>query len=77
MLISLHALNNIEITNYSNDEPRLNGIFSRNNLPRIKNEVYQITRDDKNDKGIHWVPFFIHKNVAICFDVFGIEYIPQ
>ena len=33
--------------------------------------------DDKNSKGTHWVSLFIHRNVAVYFDSFGIEYIPQ
>ena len=32
----LHPLIKIEITNYFNYKPRFNGVFSRNNLPRIK-----------------------------------------
>ena len=33
ILVSLHPLNNITITNYLNYEPRFNDVFSRNNLP--------------------------------------------
>ena len=40
ILVSLHLLNNIEITNYFNYELRFNGVFSRNNLPKIKDGVY-------------------------------------
>ena len=36
LLVLLHPLNSIEITNYFNYEPRFNGTFSRNNLPKIK-----------------------------------------
>ena len=36
-----------------------------------------INLDDKNSKGRHWVSLFIHKNVAVYFDAFGIEYILQ
>ena len=35
-LVLFHPLNNIEITNYFKYEPRFNGVFSRNNLPRLK-----------------------------------------
>ena len=35
-----------------------------------------INPDDENSKGTQWVSLFIHKNVAIYFDSFGIEYIP-
>ena len=36
-----------------------------------------INLDDKNSKGTNWVSLFIDTNVAIYFDSFGIEYIPQ
>ena len=39
--------------------------------------AFVINLDDKNSKGTNWVSLFIHKNVAIYFDSFGIEYIPQ
>ena len=48
--------------------------FSKNNLPKIKDVV---NLNDKNSKGTHWVSLFIHKNIVIYFDSFGIEYIPQ
>ena len=76
-MVTLHTLNNIEITNYFNDEPRFNGIFSRNKLPGIKDGAYVINLDDKKSKGTHWVSLFIDRNVAIYFNSFGIEYIPQ
>ena len=71
----LHPLNNIEITNNFNYKPRFNGIFSKNNLPRIKDGAFVINLNDKNSTGTHWVSLFIDKNLAICFDSFGIEYI--
>ena len=46
-LVPLHPLNNIKITNYFNGEPRVNGVFSRNNLPRIKDTAYVINLDHK------------------------------
>ena len=33
--------------------------------------------DDKKSKGIHWASLFINRNTAVCFESFGIEYIPQ
>ena len=70
-------MNNVEITNHFKYEVRINGVFSRNNLPRIKDGAYVINLDDRNSKGTHWVSLFIDKNIAIYFDSFGIEYIPQ
>ena len=46
-------------------------------MPRIKNGAYIINLDDKNSKETHWVSLFIDKNLAVYFDSFGIEYIPQ
>ena len=37
-LTPLHPLTNFEITEYFQDEPRFNGVYSRNNLPYIKKE---------------------------------------
>ena len=39
--------------------------------------MFVINLDDENSKGTHWVSLFIYKNLAIYFDSFGIEYIPQ
>ena len=41
------SIKNIEITNYLNCEPKFNGVFSRNSLPRIKEKAYVINLDDK------------------------------
>ena len=73
----LQCLNNIEIINYFNYEPRFNGVSSRNNLPRIKDGADVINLDDKNSKGTHWISSFIDRNTAVYFDSFGIECICQ
>ena len=46
-------------------KPRFNGIFARNNLPRIKDRAYVINLDDKNSKVTQWVSLFIDKNTAV------------
>ena len=50
-LVPLHPLSNIKITNYFNDMPWLNGVFSRNILPRIKDVAYATYFNYKNSKG--------------------------
>ena len=40
----------METPNYFNYEPRFNGVFSRNNLPRIKDGAYATNLDDNNSK---------------------------
>ena len=76
-LFQLHTLSNIEITKDFNYEPRFNGVYSRDNLPKIKGDVYVINLNDKQSKGTHWVSLFIDKNTDVYFDSFGIKYIPQ
>ena len=37
-----HPLNNFEIKKYYQNEPRFNGVYSRNDLPKIKDKPYVI-----------------------------------
>ena len=71
-LAPLHSLNNIEITNYFNYEPRSNSAFSRDNLPRTKGGVFAINLDNKNSKGTYGASLFTDKNTVVYFDSFGI-----
>ena len=65
VLVLLHPLNNIEITNYFKCEPRFNGVCSRNNLPKIKDGAYVINHDDEKSKGTHRVSLFIDRDAAV------------
>ena len=76
-LVLLHPLSNIDITNYFNYKPRFHGVFSRNNLHRIKDGAYVMNLDDKKRKGTHQVSLFNVRNTAVYFDSFGIEDIPS
>ena len=47
---------------YYKNEPRFNGVFSRNNLPRkIKDEAYIINVGEYADVGAHWIALFCKK----------------
>ena len=52
-------------------------VYSRDNLPRIKDGTYIINFDDKQSKRTHWVSLFIDRNTAVYFDSFGNKYILQ
>ena len=69
-------LSNIEITNKFNNEPRFNGVFSRSNLPKVKDGASAINLNDKKKLKEHIALLFIDRNTAVCFDSFEIEYIP-
>ena len=51
-----------EIQNYYQNELRVNGVFSRDNLPKkIKDAAYVINIDGHKDTGTHWVALFCKK----------------
>ena len=78
LLLPFHPLTNIEISEYYKNEPRFNGIYSRNNLPnKIKKGTYVINLDEYENTGTHWVSLFVKANKVIYFDSFGIENTPK
>ena len=40
-----HRLMNFEIQKYYQSKPKFNGVYSRNNLPKIKDRPYVINLD--------------------------------
>ena len=72
-----HPLTNFEIKKYYQNELRFNGIYSRDNLPKIKDGAYIINLDEYSDIGTHWVAFYVHNDDITYFDSFGIEHIPK
>ena len=77
-LLPFHPLTNIEINEYYANEPRFNGVYSRNNLPnKIKKKANVIKLDEYKNTGTHWVSLFVKARKVIYFDSFGIEHIPK
>ena len=76
-LIPPHPLTNFEIQKYYKNEPRFDGVFSRNNLPKKKGGAYIINLDEYPNVGTHWIALFCRKNEIIYFSSFGVEYIPE
>ena len=72
-----HPLTNFEIQKYYQNEPRFNGVYSRDNLPKIKDGAYVINLDEYSDIGTHWVALYVHNNNVTYFDSFGVEHIPK
>ena len=68
----------MEISEYYSNEPKFNGVYSRDNLPKItKKGAYVINLDEYENTGTHWIALFIKTNEVIYFDSFGIEHIPK
>ena len=73
-----HPLTNIEINEYYTNEPKFNGVYSRNNLPnKIKKEAYEINLDEYENMGTQWIALFVKPKHTVYFDSFGIEHIPK
>ena len=73
-----HPLTNFEIQAYYQNEPRFNGVFSRDNLPNpIKNGAYVINLDEYRDIGTHWVALYVNNKTVTYFDSFEVEHIPR
>ena len=77
-LIPPHPLTNFEIQLYYQNEPRFNGVYSRENLPdKMKDRAYIINLDEYSDIGTHWTALYVNNKTVTYFDSFGIEYIPK
>ena len=81
-----HPLTNFEIIEYYKNEPRFNGVYSRDNLPKtILKGAYVINLDEYTDIGTHWIALnmqstsvydtYVKTNKVIYFDSFGVEHI--
>ena len=77
-LIQPHSLTNFQMKEYYENEPRFNGVFSRDDLPKtIKNGAYVINLDEYADVGTHWIVFYVKDNEVIYFDSFGVEHVAK
>ena len=76
-LILPYPLTNFEVQKYYQNEPRFNGVFSRDNLPKIKDGAYVINLDEYSDIGTHWVSLYVQNNNVTYFDSYGVEHIPR
>ena len=73
-----HPLTNFELEKYYDNEPRFNGVYSRNNLPKkVKVEAYVINLNEYADVGTHWIALFCNKSEIIYFHSFGVEHVPE
>ena len=77
-LMPPHPLTNFELERVYENEPRFNGVFSRNNLPKkTKDGAYVTNLDEYADAGTHWIALFCNRNEIVYFDSFGVEHVPE
>ena len=77
-LLPPHPLAHFEIQKYYQNEPKFNGVSSRDNLPyKIKDGVYVINIDEYSDIETHWIALYAFNNKVTYFNSFGVEHIPK
>ena len=78
LLIPFHPLTNFEISEYYENEPKFNGVYSRDNLPaNIKKGACVINLDEYEDAGTHWIALYVKNKNVVSFDSFGVEHVPK
>ena len=77
-LMLSHPLTIFEIQKHYQNEPRFNGLYSRNNLPKkLKDEANLINLDECSEVGTHWIVLFCNRSEIVYFDSFGVEHVPE
>ena len=72
-----HPLTNFEIQRYDQNEPKINGVYSRNNLPKIKDWTFEINLGEYQPIGTHWISLYVNAENVTYFDSFGVEHVPK
>ena len=63
---------------YYQNEPKFNGVYSRDNQPdKIKDVAYVVNLDEYTDIGTHWIALYVSAKTITYFDSFGVENIPK
>ena len=76
-LMPSHPLTNFEIQKYYQNEPKFNGVYSRNNLSKIKDGMFKINLDQYEWIGTHCIALHVNDNNLTYFDSFEVEHIPK
>ena len=72
-----HCITNFEIQKYYQNEPKFNGVYSRNNLPKIKDGAYVINLDELISIATHQIVLYVNGGDIIYFASFEVERIPK
>ena len=67
----------MEIQKHYQHEPRFDGVYSRDNLPKVRDGAYVINLDEYSYLGTHWIALYSLNNDVTYFDNFGVEHIPK
>ena len=76
-LMPPHPLTNFVIQKYYQSQPKFNGAYSRNNLPKIKDGACVINLDKFKSIETYWIALYVNGNNSIYYNSFGVEHIPK
>ena len=63
---------------YYQNEPRFNGVYSKDNLPdKTKDGAYVLNLDEYSDMGTYWIVLYLNDKTVIYLNSFGVEHIPK
>ena len=67
--MSLNILTNFEIQKYYQNQPKFNGVYSRNNSAKIKDGAYVINLDECKSIGTLWIAWYVNgNNGSVSYD---------
>ena len=69
-------LTNFEIKKHYQNEPKFNGVYSRNNLPKIKDGAHELNLDEYKLIVTHWIALYVNDD-NVTFNSFGVKHIPR
>ena len=72
-----HHLTNFEIQKYYQNESKVDGVYSRNNLSKIKDGTYITNPDECESRESHQIALYVNAENVTYFDGFGVKHIPQ
>ena len=72
-----HPLIKFEIQKYYQNEPKFNGVYSRNNLPKIIDGAFVIKLDGYKSIGTHWITLYVNAENITYFDSFSVEHVQK
>ena len=67
-----HLLTNFQTQRYYQNEPKFNGIYSRNNLAKWKTGLYVINLDEYQSIETHWIALYVNGGDVTYFDTFEV-----
>ena len=60
--MSLNILTNFETQKHYENQPKFNGVYSRNNSAKVKDETYVINLDECKSVGTLWIAWYVNGN---------------